>query len=137
MIVCGRALGKNAMCRVLALVLALVNICVARWGNDGDPLSVPVNERFLVIITAGAYVIILTGMIGNYFRGQGTPDFMEYFFIGLGFVLFISGGACLVSHFHNYRSGHYRNAGLGLASTMLATGVTMGVDFALMVFNCR
>jgi len=135
--VCGRELGKNGICRVLALALSVVNICVARWGNDGDPILAPINEKWLVIIASGAYVIILAGMIGNYFRGQGTPLFMEYFFIGLGFALFISGGACLVSHFHNYRSGSYRNAGLGLASTMLATGVTMGVDFALMVFNCR
>ena len=54
----------------------MVNVLVARFGDEGDEMRVPVSEKWLVIIVSGGYVIILAGIIGNYFRGQGTPMFM-------------------------------------------------------------
>jgi len=137
-VICGRVLNTNACLRILALALAIVDILLARFGGGSDgyghhTLPMPQNEMWLVIIASGAYVIILSAIVGTYFRGQAIPLFMEYYFISVGFALFIAGGGSLASRY----SRNDAAASLALVVLLLATGVTMLVDFCLMVFNCR
>jgi len=137
-VICGRVLNTNACLRILALALAIVDILLARFGGGSrsgyhNTLPMPQNEMWLVIIASGAYVIILSAIVGTYFRGQAIPLFMEYYFISVGFALFIAGGGSLASHY----SRNDAAASLALVVLLLATGVTMLVDFCLMVFNCR
>ena len=101
-VVCGRVLTTNVLLRVAALVspkhisfnsleeiskklnhdvliqaLAIVDILLARFGgNDGYTLNLPQNEKWLVIIASGGYVIILGAMVGSYLRGQQVPQFL-------------------------------------------------------------
>ena len=62
--------------------LAIVDILLARFGGGSDgygnhhTLPMPQNEMWLVIIASGAYVIILSSIVGTYFRGQAIPLFM-------------------------------------------------------------
>ena len=107
-VVCGRVLTTNVLLRVAALVspknsfnssekiskklnhniliqaLAIVDILLARFGgNDGYTLNLPQNEKWLVIIASGGYVIILGAMVGSYLRGQQVPQFL----VKLGSIL--------------------------------------------------
>ena len=101
-VVCGRVLTTNVLLRVAALVspkhfsfnsfeeiskklnhkvliqaLAIVDILLARFGgHSGYTLNLPQNEKWLVIIASGGYVIILGAMVGSYLRGQQVPQFL-------------------------------------------------------------
>ena len=59
----------------------------------------------------------------------------EYFFICLGAAIFLAAGGTVVNEYHNLYTAD-RSAGLGLAACLLATGLTMAIDFGLMIFNC-
>ena len=108
-VVCGRVLTTNVLLRVAALVspkhisfnsseeisknlnhnvliqaLAIVDILLARFGgHNGYTLNLPQNEKWLVIIASGGYVIILGAMVGSYLRGQQVPQFL----VKLGSIL--------------------------------------------------
>ena len=57
--------------------LAIVDILLARFGgHNGYTLNLPQNEKWLVIIASGGYVIILGAMVGSYLRGQQVPQFL-------------------------------------------------------------
>ena len=101
-VVCGTVLTTNVLLRVAALVspknisfisseeiseklnhnvliqaLAIVDILLARFGGyNGYTLNLPQNEKWLVIIASGGYVIILGAMVGSYLRGQQVPQFL-------------------------------------------------------------
>jgi len=139
-VVCGRVLTTNVLLRVAALALAIVDILLARFGgHNGYTLNLPQNEKWLVIIASGGYVIILGAMVGSYLRGQQVPQFLEYVFICVGAALFLAGGGTAIDFYSNYSSrySNEKSAGLALAVCLLATGATMAVDFGFMIFNCR
>ena len=60
--------------------LAMVDILLARFGGKTGygihNLPLPQNEEWLVIVASGGYVIILSAILGSYFRGQSVPQFM-------------------------------------------------------------
>jgi len=137
-VLCGRILTTNALLRIVALALAIADVLLARFAGEGSgPIQLWTNEKWLVIIASGGYVIVLSAIVGCYFRGQPIPLFLEYLFICLGAALFLAAGATTMSAYSNYRSYNKTGGLLALAICLFGTGVTMAVDFGLMIFNCR
>ena len=65
----------------LKKALAIADVLLARFAGEGSgPIQLWTNEKWLVIIASGGYVIVLSAIVGCYFRGQPIPLFLVRIF---------------------------------------------------------
>lgn len=123
--------SPNGGLKALTLGLSIVNIVLARAGNGGDPILLPLDHSWLVITTTCSYFIITLLLLVMYAHGglQHPPEALALF---LGFVLYMASGSVVINYWMNLVSGAHRNAALALGSTCIITGVVMFVDLSIL-----
>ena len=87
----------------------------------GDALSGSFHDRYLTgVITIGGMILVTAPLLISYFFGEsGTYNpFLEMMYSFAGFVLFITSGGLVLSHYHS-----------GTALLNVGQGRALGVSF--------
>jgi len=120
----------NGFLKLIALVLIIVCIGLARGGFKGDPLGYNyIDYSWLVITTTCGFCIVMFLLIIGRAMG-GMPPQVNLVALLLGTIMFIASGSVVIDTHNNSSLETYQPA-MALGSICIAVALVMFVDMAL------
>jgi len=126
----------NGFLKLIALVLIIICIGLARGGVKGYPVPLTTDYDWLVTTTTCGFCIIMLLLIIARAMG-GMAIQAELVALLLGTIMFIASGSVVIDQHREGIIPSTRNPALALGSICIGTALVMFVDMALTAKNMK